>query len=412
MKKLYIILLVISFSANTFGQGSVYSKFGLGDVRTAKFGRSMGLGSNGIAFYDNDYISTVNPAALFKVRLARFESGVQVNSFSIKDDINSSFYSSTKFSGMQLAFPVEKDLGIVVSAGIVPYTDINFDVSTIDETPIIDPHTIDFKGEGGLSRLFIASSYKLPFDFVIGGSFDYYVGRSEYSTTIKFDSQSSFQDAAFRKDYSYEGIGGTFGLLSSDLSHIFGTEVISDFRLGAVFGTGAHLRTDTVSNTNSQLGLVAGAEGTTYTDLPIKYGLGLSFKINKDYSILFDYLQENWSDYKYNDKTVLQLRNSTSFSTGFEYKMHNPSSGSFWEQAMYRGGLSYESTNLELNGESINQFSLFAGASLPLGLDSFIDFGFQYGMRGTTNNKLLNENFLRFSVSLTLGELWFLRQDR
>jgi len=401
MKKIYLVLLVISFSANIFAQGSVYSKYGLGEIRSGKFARAMGLGSNGIGFYDNDYLSIVNPASLFKIRLARFESGAQVNSYSISDDNNSSFYSGTKFSGMQLAFPVEKDLGIVISAGLVPYTDINY-----------DPHTIDFKGEGGLSRLFIASSYKLPFDFVVGASFDYYVGRSEYSTVIKFDSKSTFHDASFRKDYSYEGIGGTFGLLTSDLSHIFATDVISDFRLGAVFGTGASLRTDTVSNTDSQLGLIAGAEGRTYTDLPIKYGLGLSFKINKDYSILFDYLQENWSDYKYNDKKVSQLKNSSSFSGGFEYKNSSPSPGAFWEQAMYRGGLSYETTNLELNGEAINQFSLFAGASLPLGLDSYIDFGLQYGMRGTTKNKLLSENFLRFSVSLTLGELWFLRQDR
>lgn len=412
MKKLYIILLVISFSANSFAQGSVYSKYGLGEVRSSKFARAMGLGSNGIGFYDNDYLSIVNPASLFKIRLARFESGAQVNSYSISDDNNSSFYSGTKFSGMQLAFPVEKDLGIVISAGLVPYTDINYEISSIDESTVLDPHTIDFKGEGGLSRLFIASSYKLPFDFVVGASFDYYVGRSEYSTVIKFDSKSTFHNASFRKDYSYEGIGGTFGLLTSDLSHIFGTDIISDFRLGAVFGTGASLRTDTVSNTDSQLGLIAGAEGKTYTDLPIKYGLGLSFKINKDYSILFDYLQENWADYKYNDKNVSQLKNSSSFSGGFEYKNAAPSAGSFWEQAMYRGGLSYETTNLELNGEAINQFSLFAGASLPLGLDSYIDLGLQYGMRGTTKNKLLSENFLRFSVSLALGELWFLRQDR
>ncbi|MCK9279119.1 MAG: hypothetical protein M0P71_00620 [Melioribacteraceae bacterium] len=412
MKKLYIILLVISFSVNAFAQGSVYSKFGLGEVRSNMFARSLGLGSQGIGFYDNDYLSVVNPASLFKIRLARFESGAQVNSYSIKDDNNSSFYSGTKFSGMQLAFPVEKDLGIVISAGLVPYTDINFEISTIDNTPIIDPHTIDFKGNGGLSRLFIASSYKLPFDFIIGASFDYFVGRSEYSTEIKFDTKSTFHDASFRKDYSYEGIGGTFGLLTSDLSHIFGTDVISDFRIGAVFGTGSSLRTDTVSNTDSQLGLMAGAEGVTYTELPIKYGLGFSFKIYKDYSILFDYMQENWSDYKYNDRNVSELKNSSSFSTGFEYKNAAPSAGSFWEQAMYRGGLSYETTNLELNGEAIDQFSLFAGASLPLGLDSYIDLGLQYGMRGTTNNKLLSENFLRFSVSLTLGELWFLRQDR
>jgi hypothetical protein len=49
---------------------------------------------------------------------------------------------------------------------------------------------------------------------------------------------------------------------------------------------------------------------------------------------------------------------------------------------------------------------------MPLAFDNSIDFGFQFGKRGTKDNGLILENIYKFNVTLSIGELWFVRTDR
>lgn len=102
----------------------------------------------------------------------------------------------------------------------------------------------------------------------------------------------------------------------------------------------------------------------------------------------------------------------TKISFGMEYRNPDFRSQSFWEQIMLRLGLSYEQTQYEINGNGVDQYSIYTGFSVPLSFDNTLDFGFQYGKRGTTESNLIKENIFKFSVSLSVGELWFLRQDR
>jgi hypothetical protein len=79
---------------------------------------------------------------------------------------------------------------------------------------------------------------------------------------------------------------------------------------------------------------------------------------------------------------------------------------------MLRVGFSFEQTQYVFNGKGIDQYSLYTGFSLPLDFDNTLDVGFQYGKRGTKENNLLSENFYKFSITLSIGELWFIQTER
>jgi hypothetical protein len=79
---------------------------------------------------------------------------------------------------------------------------------------------------------------------------------------------------------------------------------------------------------------------------------------------------------------------------------------------MLRGGLSYEKSQYIVNGTSINQISAYTGCSIPLGFDNSLDLALQFGRRGTKDNDLLQENIFNFAVSVSFGEIWFLRSER
>jgi len=47
-----------------------------------------------------------------------------------------------------------------------------------------------------------------------------------------------------------------------------------------------------------------------------------------------------------------------------------------------------------------------------MGADNSIDLGLQYALRGTKDNNLLQENFVKLYIGVSFGELWFLRYEK
>jgi hypothetical protein len=84
----------------------------------------------------------------------------------------------------------------------------------------------------------------------------------------------------------------------------------------------------------------------------------------------------------------------------------------FWEQFDVRGGLSFEDSQYEVFGENIMQYMLHFGFSFPIGDFNTVDIGLAYGFRGKTESNLIKEDIFRGTVSISLGELWFVRQER
>ncbi|MEO6347735.1 MAG: hypothetical protein ABIO60_07475, partial [Aquaticitalea sp.] len=80
----------------------------------------------------------------------------------------------------------------------------------------------------------------------------------------------------------------------------------------------------------------------------------------------------------------------------------------YWKRVVYRGGLHFENTGLEINNETIKEFGMSFGLGLPIGgLFSNGNIGIEFGKRGTTNQNLIQENFVNLQFSLSLNQRWF-----
>jgi len=75
---------------------------------------------------------------------------------------------------------------------------------------------------------------------------------------------------------------------------------------------------------------------------------------------------------------------------------------------VYRAGLRYEKTGLVVNGESINDMGINLGMSFPVGNGlSDLSLGMEYGMRGTKNSGLVQENYVNINIGISFGDKWF-----
>ena len=397
--------------------GSVYSRYGIGYIQNTHSGRRLGMGGLGIAVADEDYINFLNPAGWYKLQQTRLELGFTYDGIELDDGKQQARHSDASLSGLTIGFPVDRDYGITFSFGLVPVTNVSYDVLGTESyhlnVDIEDDYVVSYSGKGGLSQVYLGMTYKTPFDIILGATYEYFVGKIEYITALSFTNSDIFTDVDYTSTKSYYGPGATFGLISNDFAPVFGFDNIENLRVGLIYTLYADLNTDTTLSSTSIAGLIEHEDGTVKTKIPARFGAGVSFTWKKNYLFLLDYLYQPWSEYRYNNIPDLNLKNQHRLSLGFEYRnVDKRSKDSFWEQFDLRGGLSFEDSQYQAFGENIKQMMLHFGFSFPIGNFNTVDIGLAYGFRGKTGSNLIRENIFRGTVSVSLGELWFVREER
>jgi hypothetical protein len=78
-----------------------------------------------------------------------------------------------------------------------------------------------------------------------------------------------------------------------------------------------------------------------------------------------------------------------------------------------RGGFRYYNSYLTLKNHNINEYGITFGASIPLRIDKraktfpFLDLGTEIGRRGTTADGLIQQNYVKLFLGITIRNGWF-----
>lgn len=413
--KNYIITLTLLLQFVLPAQtSSNYTRFGVGEIIYSNSSRNLGLGGLGASIVNENFISLVNPASLTKIKLTRAEFSANYNGVFLSDNTNSGFYTSGGFDGLALAFPISPANGITLSMGLLPFSNVNY-LDVKKTSPSSDPSEsfiTTYEGSGSLSKLFLGSSFKLPFDLSLGITMDYYFGTMTYYSRIEFPDNITRRKSEFNNKRRPHGFGGTIGIISPDIAKLFSSNTFSDFRIGASVNLFSELDSDTLLIRTSAVGIDTLSNKSVKMHVPSRIIAGLSFIINKEYLFTFDYSQQNWSKFTFNGRKSIHLKDSFRYSFGIEHNNQKKGEGLNREHMIWRLGVSYEKTLYRFKGEDINELAFYSGISLPLSLKNSLNLALQYSIKGTNNSNLIKENRIKFSVGLSLGELWFIRRRR
>lgn len=415
MLKSYLILfifLILCFQLSAQST-STYTRYGVGDIYYSYSARTLSMGHSGSALINKDYVEVLNPASWSALSRTRIEFSFIYNGILLSNSSETKYYGEGDFKGFTFAFPVSKENGIGVAMGIVPYSRSNYLIvqKGLDEGSNVGGYTATYEGKGGLSKIFVGGSVIVPADFVLGGTFEYYFGNLRYNSKIEFENTQVFP-SQYELRYGPTGFGTTLGLISPNLSGILNSESISDVRLSLSTNLISKLNVDTSLITRSSSIIDSIGSGETNMEVPYRIIAGLGITFSEKYFFVLDYFFQPWTEFKLNNIKQKNLKDMHKVSAGFEYRPKKQIGASYWEQIMLRAGLSYEISQYTFNGTDINQYSAFAGFSLPLSPENTFDFGFEYSIRGTTDNNLLKENFFRFNLGISFGDIWFLRYEK
>jgi hypothetical protein len=212
---------------------------------------------------------------------------------------------------------------------------------------------------------------------------------------------------------------------TTDTAQLFVRKAGIRVTFGIVFSLPTQINTtnDLLAQTYRQIGTQEAFRDTVYSinslasrvTLPAMAGFGIGFK--KDYKWLFqaDYMMQQWSNFS-QAGVKGNLSNSQRITAGFQYQPKQVGTGKFLGVTQYRLGVRWYQTALELNNTQLSEMSANFSMSFPVPARVRIGepvgrgtISFEYGIRGTTDNNLIQENFYRITVGISLNDKWFNR---
>ena len=399
-----IIILMLSFiKTEAQNVSSPYSIIGIGDIESSYFNRTSGMANTGIAYRNDRYILTNNPASL---------SGLQNQLFMVEVSGRGKFVT---YSGQSLTsnlsdkdFSVERlSIGMRItkwwgsSMGLLPFSSSNYSFSgTKDLQGTNTTLPVQYDGIGGVNRFYFANGFKITKNLSVGVNASYLGGSlTQQDSLISSDLSTALfttKNIFIRNLYLEYGLQYHIPLSKKWEVNIGGTYSAKTNLQAQYSALVKDEKGDTLSNRITQ---------NTFFTLPNSTGIGVAVTKNKKLTFVADYRFQNWSSLNIHGANY-SLINSNRYSAGVEYSkqkeyLHNP-----YEIFNLQAGIFYNNSYLKVYNQQINDkgFTIGAGVNSKRSTLSY-NFAFEYGIRGTQS--LIREQYTSFTIGISYKDFWY-----
>ena len=410
LKKLVVVLFVFcGLSAFAqLGTSSPYSRFGLGDLQGNAFPVYNALGGGVTALSSSNSVNPSNPASYtsFRANSFLFSTGGLHNTTQIQNSTDKQVVNNSAFSHLTIAFPISSKLG--ASFGMLPYSNIGYTLNARDTVVNAD---MIYTGDGGLSKVYFGGAYEPFKGFSLGINASYLFGGLNRRKKLDYDDESFF-DSRSNSSINLKGYYYELGLLykkelANEKELSFGLTANNNSTLRAkrsniveTISGPYEIVKDTASN------VVEWGEVT----LPNYISTGLMYRDGEKWLLIADYSMQNWADYTLLGESD-DLSNSMRLSGGLQYTPEFNSVTKYYKRMQYRLGAAYSNTPLTLNDTQLKEMSISFGFGIPVKKSrTKYDVSLTLGQRGTTDNSLIKEQFVKFGLSVSYDGIWFVKR--
>ena len=414
-----VVLILVVFGYDVMAQNtfSPYTIKGIGDLSNMSLSSHFAMGEVGIGTPSVWHINNLNPALLPYNTLTSFQLGVGAESRTVSSQTQSQKSGSGGIRYMAFAFPIMPSKW-TSSFGFLPYSSVNYNVTSQDVVQgTAIPVTFNFKGQGGITQVYFSNGFNLSKGFTIGVKTSFLFGFVE-NETITYLGDANFSaplaSALFEKT-NYRGFK-----LEGALAYRKKIEDKKFVNVGFIYEAASDLngtrllRLERRSTSGTFPGdtLVNNEKGNF--SLPSEIGLGFSYEKLNTYTLSFDVKQQKWDQFAGLEGDTDQFQNAVTAGLGMEFIPDYTSVNSYIKRIRYRVGFNYQQLPYVVNGNSINDFGINFGWSLPFYSPgrppSSIDMGFKIGQRGTKSNDLIRERYFKIVIGATINDQWFVKR--
>lgn len=419
------LLVLLIFSAGSVevlaqnqADGSIYSRFGIGDRQHFFSPQSQAMGGGGIAIPSFRYVNGANPSSWFDQRFVRATGAATFQRITESaDGFETSTLGSGQLTAVQLGVPIySRRTGIAFSFS--PYTRLNYrvesrrELDTGDADPI--PYTLTFGGNGGIQRLSGGLGHRIGSRLSLGASFDYLFGILKNTRSSEFDN-INYTDRTLITSTRLRGVSGSLAASFTALESGGSRDALVVSAVVTLPTTLSGERVQTLGSGETADTLATGPDGDV--SIPMSIKAGAAWSPDPRWLIVADAVIEPWSSFEsdfsfpgYDPSTGGALSDRTRLSAGVEYwpGAQRLFSGFFTRMA-YRFGVYSDVDYISPDpSREIRSFGLTGGLSVPSRIPgTTLDLNIDVGRRGTTENGLIRNRYIRFGLNLNFGERWF-----
>ena len=419
----FVLSVLSLFASSLQAQTSVsspYSAFGLGNLSEVNNIKNRSMGGLSIGTRDYFTVNVNNPASYsaFDSTSFLFEGGVQGHFTSLQtDDMNEKITSGT-LSHLLFGFPVMKRWHS--SFGLLPFSFVGYNINDYEYKPNIGNTQYAFEGDGGISRFFWGNSFSPAKFLSLGINANYLFGTIDRIQKVTFPDSTHMLSTIVNHKLTINDISWDLGMqvhgkIKNKIDYVVGATYRPQINMNArrtdlirsylTEISGVPIILDTILNHQDEAGIVT---------MPQGYGLGFSLARGYNWQFGLDYIADKWSDYR-----SFGAGDSLNDSYTIKFGGHiipNSNSVSYYNRIDYRFGAHYSKTNLTLRNKQINDIGITFGLGLPVksnlytGSRSMVNLGIEVGRRGTLENSLIKENYVRVFLGVSIFERWFIKR--
>jgi hypothetical protein len=397
----YIVLVAAMMAVGAWAQNatsSPTSRFGYGELNNNLPGAYRGMGGVGIGMRSNKVINPAQPASYTSCDSMTFMFDIAGSL--LYTNYGDSYGQSNKVNGnleyMTMQFPIWRQ-HIAMSLGVTPYSAVGYNFALTDSINQDYYYSQKYRGTGGFTQVYGGLSANICDWVALGVNVYYMFGNIEQSRGLSF-TDATMDSVQMVERVSANSLRLRYGM---QVFHTFGKHTVN---MGAVYENKQPFSrmnyeqiemttADTISNIS------------TGFDMPMMYGVGLSYSYANRWLIGADYMCHDWANANYFGQTQ-SLKKRHRMALGAEYR-NDPTSRKYVDQIYWRLGVNY--TTAYTNRYNEAEWGVSMGVGFPLRTaGTVINTTLEYGKRGTRN--VLSENYLRLVVNASISEHWFFKR--
>jgi len=428
MIKRIIFFIVAIISLQSYSQrssSSPYSIFGVGEEFGTRTVEQITMGSIGAAYSNTYQLNFINPASLADLRYSTYAFGILNNDLTVKDAATTQSSNSTSLSYFAVGIPLLRGkVGFIF--GMQPTSAVGYGlINSVEDAngEILD--LTQFTGSGAVNRVYGGLGVRLFEGFSVGAEIDFLFGNVE--NQVLNLRQNVDLGTRNREDSEIRGGSVKIGALykkkiKGDLQVNVGAAAKLSNTLRATGDEYLYSLTLTQNGGEIPRDTIFQGRLNGRFERPLETTVGIGIGKDNKWFASVDYMSRDAfrsSGYLDDAANSFSYTNASRISAGGFYLPNINSIRSYWERVTYRFGLRYEQTGLLVNGNpslgsftAINDFGISFGLGLPIGKNhpSSLNFAVEYGQKGTTDNGLLQENYLNLRLSLSFNDIWFIKR--
>ena len=393
---------------------SPFSAFGIGEYYGNSLAHNQGMAGVGYSNPQYYYLNSKNPALLVFNTLTVFESGVVGEKRTLKDGESVEKNASGNLNYLALGFPVKRGRW-ATSTGLMPYTNVNYKLNYTDNiVGSTNKVAVSETGTGGINQVFLSNGVALNKYFSVGATVNYLFGsiNNRYSNVL-LDTQQALvfvptvEEGYYFKDYNFSA-GFSFHKDSiSKKNYRINFGLVYDFR--ANINTAYYARTErSVANKFLDSLTLTNYSGTT--TLPQSFGAGISFSKADNLTFGADVQYLDYAQFRDFKGQNFNGAGAWKIALGGEFTPNATSPGSYLKRITYRTGVNIDQYPYLVNGNTLKDFGINFGLSLPVSRISSLDLGVKIGKRGDLGLNKIEENYFKLYFGVTFNDQWFIKR--